>query len=385
MKKLSLDKQILSILKKNKIKKSSVHEPFFSKLEINNIIKCIKNNDVASSGRETISFSNKIKTFTKSRYVVLVNSGTSAIHLALRSLNIKENDEVLMPSLNYIAAANSTLYCNAVPHFIEISERTLAIDPNKFENYLRRISIFKKNKLFNKTTKREIKALICLHTFGHPAEIDKIYKICKKFKLYLIEDAAESLGSFYKKKHLGTFGDIGVLSFNANKIITSVGGGAILTSSKIIANKIRKMSNIGKVSHKYKYMYDTLGYNYKLPNLNCAIGLAQLKKINLFLTKKRKLTLKYKTMFSNLNNVTIFEEPLNSKSNYWLQTLILNKRNIKDRESILKTLNKNGYGARPVWQLLHKVNYLKKFPKTNLKISESLSKKIINLPSSSFL
>ncbi len=381
----NLDKKILLTLKKNRIKKSSIHEPYFSKNEVINVKKLFKENSLGTFGKDLKNFQKELKDYTKSKYVVLLNSGTSALHLALKTIGIKKNDEVLMPSLNYIASANATLYCGGVPHFVEISENTLGIDPDKLEIYLKKIAKTKNNTTINKNTKREIKALICLHTFGHSAEILKIKKICKKYKLFLIEDAAESLGSFYKRKHLGTFGEIGILSFNVNKIVTTIGGGAILTSSKKIAQKIHKLSNIGKKPHLYRFIYDSLGYNYKTTNLNCSIGLAQIKRINFFLKKKRKLFFRYKKMFSNFNTLKIFCEPKYSKSNYWLQTIILNKPNYKLINKVLKTLNYNGYGARPIWQLLHKVNYLKKFPKSNLRISENYSKRIINLPSSSFL
>ena len=385
MKSFNLDNKILSILRKNKIKKSSIHEPFFSNIEIKNIKRIIKKNSLGSFGNDQDNFRNKLRNYTNSKYVVVLNSGTSALHLALKTIGVKKNDEILMPSLNYIASANTTLYCGGIPHFVEISDKTLGVDPKKLEIYLKKITKIKKNVLINKKTKRKIKALICLHTFGHSSEILSLKKICKKFKIFLIEDAAEALGSFYKKRHLGTFGEIGILSFNVNKIVTTIGGGAVLTPSKKIANKIFRLSNISKKPHAYKFIYDDLGYNYKTTNLNCAIGLAQMTKINKFLRKKRNLYLKYKKMFSNIDSIEIFSEPKYSRSNYWLQTLILKKPSMRLLNNILNTLNKNGYGARPVWQLLHNVSYLKKYPKTNLKVTENFAKRIINLPSSSFL
>ena len=237
MKSLDLDNKILLTLKKNKIKKSSIHEPFFSNIEIKNIKGLIKKNSLGSFGKDLENFKIKLSKYTNSKYVVVLNSGTSALHLALKTIGIKKNDEVLMPSLNYIASANTTLYCGAVPHFVEISGKTLGVDPNKLELYLSKITKIKNNTLVNKITKRKIKALICLHTFGHSSEILSIKKICKKYKIYLIEDAAEALGSYYKNRHLGTFGEIGILSFNVNKIVTTIGGGAVLTSSKKIADK----------------------------------------------------------------------------------------------------------------------------------------------------
>lgn len=380
-----IEKKILDILKKNLITKSSLHEPYFLGMEVKNLKRCILNNSVASKGNDLIKFKKKLENFTNSKYAVLVNSGTSALHLSLIASDVKKNDEVLMPSLNYIASANTTLYCNAVPHFVEINRESLTIDVKKLDLYLKKILKKKGKYSFNIKSKRRVKALICLHIFGHAAKVDDIKKVCNKYNISLIEDAAEALGSFYKNKHLGTFGDVGVLSFNGNKIITTAGGGAILTNSKKIAHKISHLSKIGKIPNEYQYSYNTLGYNYQMPNINSSLGLAQMGKINYFIKKKRLLFKRYKKAFSNLNTIKVLEEQKHSKSNYWLQTIILQNGNIKIRNKILKNLNKNGYGARAVWQPLHKINYLKKFPRMNLKNTDDVNKKIINLPSSAFL
>ena len=380
-----IDNKILSILKKNFTNKIGLHEPFFIGGEVKNLKNCILSNSVASKGKYLNLFKEKIKKFTKSKNVILVNSGTSALHLSLIASGVKKNDEVLMPSLNYIASANTTLYCNAIPHFIEITNKSLTIDPHMLSLYLKEILRKKGNYYINSKTKRRVKALICLHTFGHAAEVDKIKKICNKYKIFLIEDAAEALGSFYKKKHLGTFGKIGILSFNGNKIVTTGGGGAILTNSKKLADLTSHLSKIGKKTHQFKYSYDRLGYNYQMANLNSSIGSSQMENINFFIKKKRILFKKYKKLFSKLSEIEVLEEPKYSKSNYWLQTILLKKGNIRLRDKILNKLNINGYGARPIWEPLHKINYLKKFPRSNLKITEDINKRIINLPSSSFL
>ena len=223
------------------------------------------------------------------------------MHLALVALNIKKNEEVLMPSLNYIASANATLYCGAIPHFVDVDEESLGIDPIKLKKYLNEICIIKKEKCLNKKTKRPIRALICLHTFGYPAKILELKKICSSYNIKLIEDSAEALGSFFKKKHLGTFGDIGILSFNGNKIITTGSGGAVLTSNLRLAKKIDHLSKIAKKKHSYKLDYDLLGYNYNMSNLNAALGLAQIKKINYFLKNKKKLHKRYCKNSKRLN------------------------------------------------------------------------------------
>lgn len=377
----NVSKAIYSVIKK----KSALHEPFFCGNEEKYLKICIKKNIVGSPGFFFETFQKKIKNFTKSKYVILTNSGTSALHLSLIAAGVKNNDEVLMPALNYIASANATLYCGAIPHFVDISRLTMGIDPVNLEAYIKKISIIKKNLCYNKKTKKIIRALICLHTFGHPAEIDKIKTICKKFKIQLIEDAAEALGSFYKSRHLGTFGSLGALSFNGNKIITSGCGGAILTDNKKIAKFLVSISQTSKIKHQFKYDYNGIGYNYRLSNLNCAIGLAQLENIKFYIKKKRNLFFKYKKAFAKIKELKIFNEIKYAKSNYWLNCIILNNSSLRIRDNLIMYLNKKGIGARPVWQLLHKVHHLKNYQKSNLKNSENMSKRIVNIPSSSFI
>ena len=239
----NLYKLISSVIKK---KSAELHEPHFNNLEINYLKEAIKKKSVSRKGNFVDRFSKKIKYLTKAKYVILTSTGTSALHLALLALNIKKNDEVLMPSLNYIASANATLYCGAIPHFIDVDEESLGIDPIKLKKYLIEKCFVKKKKCFNKKTKRSIKAMICLHTFGYPAKILELKKICSKYHIKLIEDSAEALGSFSNKKHLGTFGDIGILSFNGNKIITTGSGGAILTNNLRLAKTVNHLSKIAK-------------------------------------------------------------------------------------------------------------------------------------------
>jgi aminotransferase in exopolysaccharide biosynthesis len=386
IKKHSLSKKIINAIQKiAKKKKVFLHEPFFIAKEKNYLNLCISKNSVSTKGFFTNKFEKKIKSLTKAKYVILTNTGTSALHLALIGVGVRKNQEVLMPSFNYIASANATLYCNAIPHFIDINKSTLAVDSEKLDSYLSGILIKRRKYYINKRTKRRIGALICLHVFGHSAQIDKIRNVCKKYKIPLVEDAAEALGSLYKNKHLGTFGLAGVLSFNGNKIVTSGCGGAIITNNKNIATRLLHLSKISKIPHKFKYNYDEIGYNYQMPNLNAALGYGQIEKINYFIKQKRNLFIKYKKAFANIEEVKLFEEPKNSKSNYWLQTLILKKRNRTLRDYILKKLNINGLGSRPIWNPLHKINYLTKYPKSKLDITMEMNDRIINIPSSAFL
>lgn len=378
----NLLKNISNIFKNNFKGNIELHEPTLGYGELKILKKCVKNRDVSTSGSFTYSLEKVLAKKIRCKRVIATNSGTSALHLALISLDIKKGDEVLMPSLNYIASANACLYVGAKPHFVDVDIKTLGIDVKKLEKYLKNITYIKKNICINKVTKKKIKAIICLHTFGHPCEVDKIKKLAKKFNLRLIEDAAEGLGSYYKRRHVGTFGDVGILSFNGNKIITTGGGGAVITNNKSLANKIFKLSTIYKKKHKWKYEYDNLGYNYRMPSLNAAIGLAQMKKLNIFLKKKRNLFKKYEKKFINNQYFSLFQEPKNCKSNYWLQTILLNKKNVKFRDMIISKFRTNRIQVRPLWRPIHKSKYLSRMPKMNLDSTLNLENRIINLPSS---
>tara|TARA_B110000438_G_scaffold198140_1_gene189643 strand:- start:56 stop:805 length:750 start_codon:yes stop_codon:yes gene_type:complete len=240
----------------------------------------------------------------------------------------------------------------------------------------------KKNFCFNKKTKRKISALIAVHIFGHPCNIFKIKKVCKKFKITLIEDAAEGIGSFYHRKHVGTFGRIGVLSFNGNKTITTGGGGALITNEKRIAQQAKLLSTTSKIPHAWKYDYDSVGYNYRLPNINSVIGIAQLNSLNKILKAKRNLFYKYKKELKKIDKIDIFQEPKYCKSNYWLNTVLLKSSSFRTRDYIINEINKKGIQARPCWKLLHKLKHFSKYPSMNLDEAKKLEMQIINIPSS---
>ena len=247
---------------------------------------------------------------------------------------------------------------------------------------MNKISVIKKNRIINKKTGKIIKAIIPVHVFGHPCDIENIIKLSKKFKLKVVEDAAECVGSFYKKKHLGTFGDLGCLSFNGNKIITTGGGGAILSKSKKLNDKIRHLITTAKVSHKWEYIHDKIGYNLRLPSLNAALGIAQMKKINKFLRSKRKLFLEYSKIFKNIDGVKIFKEKKNSRSNYWLQTLIFEKKFNHIKNKLIKAGYQKKIYMRPVWRLISELKPYRNYQKMDLSGAKSIYKNAINLPSS---
>ena len=362
-----------------------LHEPTFSKHEKLILNQCLKEGYVSSVGRFVNEFEKKISVFTGAKYSIAVVNGTSALQIALKLLGVNKNDEVLVPSITFIGTVNSIIYNNGIPNFVDSELNTFGIDPQKLENYLNNNCIIKNNVCFNKKTNRFIKAIIVVHVFGHPANINQLKKISKRFRLKIIEDAAEALGSYYKKKHLGTFGHFGILSFNGNKTITTGGGGIILTNSKYLASRAKHLTTTAKLNHKWEYIFNETGYNFRLPNINAALGLAQLKKLNTIIKNKRKIFKNYKKHFKNDKEIKLLEEPKDCKSNYWLQTLILGNKLKKHKNSIIKKCNDNNIGVRPCWKPLHKLKHLNKYPRMTLNNSEEIYNRVINIPSSSHL
>lgn len=362
-----------------------LHEPRFNDEEVKNLKKCIKSTFVSTVGQYVNQFENEIATYTKSKRAIAVVNGTSALHVALKLSGVGEGEEVICPALTFVATANAISYLNAIPHFVDCNEKTLGIDPLSLGNWLDKNCEKIAGNLINKNTGRKISAIVPMHTFGHPSEIIQIIDIAKNFGIPVVEDAAESLGSFYHGRHTGTFGDFGVLSFNGNKIITTGGGGVILTNDINLANKAKHITSTAKVSHRWRYIHDQVGYNYRMPNLNAALGCAQLKKIDDFCKSKRNLFFKYEDAFKNFNGISLFKEPPFSRSNYWLQTLILDRGLENELEKILEYTNDNGIMTRPAWDLLPNLKMFKECPKAPLPIAQSLSNRIINIPSSAYL
>ena len=359
-----------------------LHEPSMGKKEIKYVSETIKNNFVSTKGIYVQKFEKKIKNYTKANHVTSTINGTQAIFIALKALGIKHNEEVLVPALTFVGTVNAISYLGAEPHFIDSNIKDFGIDCRKLENYLKKTVIFKKNKSINKKTGRAIRAIIPVHVFGHPCDIEYILRLAKKYKLKIVEDAAECLGSFYKNKHLGTFGDAGCLSFNGNKIITTGGGGAVLSKNKNLNEKIRHLISTAKVQHKWEYIHNEVGYNLRLPSLNAALGLAQISKINFFLKQKRKLFFKYNNIFDKIGGVKLFKENKFSKSNYWLQTLILDYKNIHLKNKLLKSGYSRKIFMRPAWKLISELSPYKNKQRMNLNGAKDIYKRVINLPSS---
>ncbi len=380
----NLSKKIVNQLKLF-LKKSNynLHEPELNFRDLHHLNQCFKSGMISTAGKYVTKFENEIKKTTKSKYVVSVTSGTVGLFISLKVLNIKKNDEVIVPAITFVATANAVAQCDAIPHFADIENTTFGIDATKLDKYLSKATYIKKNICYNRKTKKIIRAIIPVHIFGHPCKIDQIIKVAKKYKLAVIEDAAEAIGSFYKKRHVGNFGAIGVLSFNGNKIITCGGGGAVITNNKILYKKIKHICSTAKVNHPYRYIHDEIAYNFRLPAINAALGYAQILRLKKLITKKTKLYKIYKKIFSNINDVDIVNSPKNCSSNFWLQTIRLSNDAKKFKTKIIKECQLAGLKVRPLWDILPKLRMYKNCPSMNLDNSKKAYDTVINIPSSS--
>jgi perosamine synthetase len=292
---------------------------------------------------------------------------------------------VLLPALTFVATANAISYLGAIPHFVDSEESTLGLDAVKLREYLNANTEKQSGLCINKSTKRVIRALVPMHTFGHPSDLEQLLSIARDFNLVLVEDAAESLGSFYKGQHTGTFGLLGTLSFNGNKTITTGGGGAILTNDEALARRAKHLTTTAKIAHKWEFDHDEIGYNYRMPNINAALGCAQMEKLPEKISSKRELFKRYKEEFNLISGASIFEEPKNCQSNYWLQTLLLEDDSVDLRDSILEASNKEGIMTRPAWKLMSNIAPYRDLPAMSLESANSLYRRVINLPSSPVL
>jgi perosamine synthetase len=381
---MNLPKKIFKVLRLTLRKKTAaLHEPLFKNNESKLLVNCINSGYVSSIGKYVTKFEDKVKKYTNSKNVVSVINGTAALHLALKLLNVKKNDEVILPTITFVATANAISYCDAIPHFVDSELDTFGIDVFKLEKYLSKNCKIINGECFNKNTKRRIRAIIAVHIFGNPMNIKGLVKIAKKFKLKIIEDAAEGLGSYYKNIHVGNFGDIGIISFNGNKVITTGGGGMLLIKSNNIAKKAKHLATSAKKLHKWEYFHDQIGFNYRLPNINAALGYAQITNIKKLIVAKKKLYCAYKKNFSKIKEIKFINPNPFTKSNHWLNTIYLHKSNIFKRNQVLKELHQNRYYCRPIWTPLHKLPMYKNFPKDNLSNAVTIQKSVINIPSSS--
>lgn len=357
----------------------SLHEPRFLGNEKKYVNECIDSTFVSSVGKYVNVFEKEIAKYIGAKYAIATSNGTSALHISLLLANVNKNDEVITQSLTFVATCNAISYCGAQPIFIDVDTDTMGLSPSALKCFLKENTTIKNKQCINNISGKIIKACVPMHTFGHPCKIDEIKQICDEHYLFLIEDAAESVGSTYKDKHTGTFGQLGVMSFNGNKIITSGGGGCIVTNDKTLAKKAKHLTTTAKVPHKWDFNHDMVGYNYRMPNINAALLVAQLENLNNFLISKRKLAKIYEEFFKT-QEYTFFKEPKLSKSNYWLNTLLLKDK--RQRDKFLKETNSNNVMTRPIWIMMHKLPMFEHSQCGDLTNSKWLNDRVVNIPSS---
>jgi perosamine synthetase len=357
-----------------------LHEPRFIGNEKKYLIDCIDSTYVSSVGKYVDDFEKRMAGYTGAKYAIACVNGTAALHMSMIIAQVKKNDMVITQPLSFIATCNAIAYIGASHVFVDVDADTMGLSPAKLKTYLEENAVKKADGFsYHKTTQQKISACIPMHTFGHPCRIDEIAAVCAEYGIALIEDAAESTGSYYKNKHTGTFGLVGTFSFNGNKTITCGGGGAIVTNDETLAKKAKHLTTQAKVPHRWDFVHDEIGYNYRMPNINAALLCAQMEQLNYFLENKRTLADAYDKFFAG-SDISFVKEPLNAKSNYWLCAVLLKDK--KTRDEFLNYTNDNGVMTRPVWKLMNKLEMFQKSPHGNLANAESLEERLVNIPSS---
>lgn len=363
-----------------------LHEPEFSGNEWGYVKECLDTGWVSSVGKFVDRFERDLAAYTGAKYAVAVVNGTAALHVCLLLAGVERDDEVLIPALTFIATANAVSYCGAVAHFVDSDVATLGLDPAKLADYLAEIAEVRGDACFNRRTGRCIKAVVPMHTFGQPVDLDALVAVCDRYRIALVEDAAESLGSFYKGRHTGNWGCVSALSFNGNKVITTGGGGAILTNDPQLGALAKHLTTTAKVPHQWSFSHDRVGFNYRLPNINAALGCAQLEQLPGFIVEKRRLASAYQQAFADIAGLSVFVEPSFAQSNYWLNVLMLDRDNADQRDELLETSNVAGIMTRPTWTLMHQLDMFKACPRMeNLEVAEEIERRLINVPSSAHL
>jgi len=382
-----------------------LHAPVFRGNEKKYLEECIETTFVSSVGKFVDRFEEMVAEYTGAKKAIVTVNGTNALHLALLSVGVTFDSEVLTQPLTFIATANAIAYIGAKPVFVDVDLDTMGMSPKALKTWLEQNTEQRttnnEQRTFNKSTGKRISAIVPMHTLGHPCRIDEIAEICEEFNIPLVEDAAESLGSFYKGKHTGNFGKIGVLSFNGNKTITTGGGGMLLTNDEELGKHLKHITTQAKIPHPWEYAHDFIGYNYRMPNLNAALGVAQMEKIDEILASKRKIANAYTVFFNkgerqtpnnkqgtrnkeqgttSSDQIKHITEPVNSISNYWLNVILLSNR--KERDKFLKFSNDHGVMTRPIWQLMNKLEMFKNCECGDLSNAEWLEDRVVNVPSS---
>lgn len=356
-----------------------LHEPRFVGNDRKYVLDAIDSTFVSSVGKYVDEFEQRIIQYTNAKYAIATVNGTAALHMALLLSGVKRNDEVLTQPLSFVATSNAINYIGADPIFLDVDKETLGLSPASLEFFLERNAVIKGSGCYNIKTGRRIAACLPMHTFGFPCRIQEIIEVCAKYGIPVVEDAAESIGSRYQGKHTGTFGLFGTFSFNGNKIITCGGGGAIITNDEKLGKLAKHLTTQAKMPHRWKFVHDHIGFNYRMPNLNAALACAQMEKLDEFIANKRKLSQQYEKLFEK-SEIEFIKEPINSSSNYWLNCILL--KNCEERDSFLTFTNDRQVMTRPAWSLINKLEMFRHCICENIDNAIDIESRLVNLPSS---
>jgi perosamine synthetase len=362
----------------------ALHEPEFAGRENDYVKECIDTGWVSSVGAFVDRFERDLEAYTGAKHAVATSNGTSALHICLLLAGVEPGDEVLVPTLTFIATANAVTYAGAVPHFVESETVSLGVDCGRLDAYLQEYAEVVDGCCRNRRTGATIRAIVPMHVFGHPCDLDALVALSERWHIALVEDAAESLGSRYKGRHTGNAGSVAALSFNGNKVITTGGGGAILTNDAALARRAKHLTTTARVAHRWSFIHDEVGFNYRLPNLNAALGCAQIEQLPRFIAQKRALASRYAAAFAGISGVRFLIEPAGTESNYWLNAIVVDG-GMARRDAVLADLNDAGYMSRPVWTLMHRLPMYAECPRMPVPVAEALEASIINIPSSAKL
>ena len=363
----------------------ALHEPRFAGNEWVYVKECIDTGWVSSAGKYVDRFEQDIARVTGAAHAIATVNGTTALQVAMLVCGAEPGDEVIVPALSFIATANAVSHCHAVPHFVDCDEATLGMSVPALERHLSAIASRSPKGWTNKATGRRLAAIVPMHTFGHPVDMPALIELAARYSLPVIEDAAESLGTYLDGRHTGTFGICGTLSFNGNKVVTTGGGGAVITDDAALAKRLKHITTTAKLPHRWAFFHDEVGFNFRMPNLNAALGCAQLEQLDGFVESKRRLHLLYKRAFDSLEGASLYSERKGVRSNYWLQAILLDEECAAQRDAVLEALNGEGYMSRPVWELLPHLPMYRDAPRSGIPVAESLARRIVNIPSSAGL
>jgi len=342
--------------------------------------ECIDTTFVSSVGKFVDRFEEDMARYTGAKKAVVCVNGTNALHMALMLSGVERDDEVLTQALTFIATCNALSYIGAHPVFLDVDVTTMGLSPEAVKEWLAKNAEVRDGVCYNKRTGRRVKACVPMHTFGHPVRIEELLAVCEEYHIALVEDAAESIGSLYKDKHTGTFGKVGALSFNGNKTITTGGGGMLLFMDEELGKLAKHLTTQAKVPHRWEFRHDHIGYNYRMPNINAALGCAQLENIDKFIADKRQTAAAYKEYFAQVDGVEFFAEPENARSNYWLNAVLLPNR--EAQQEFLQYTNDQGVMTRPIWELMNRLPMFENCETDGLKNTQMFADRVVNIPSS---